>query len=124
MNAQAKTPSLRVLAVDDDPHALQTVVAYLTVDGHTVETATNGREGIDKFKTQQFDLVITNRRMPDMTGEQLATAIKRLNPNMPILMLTALPPRRKPADVNVVLAKPTTLSTFRQAVAKATEKTK
>jgi len=123
MNTQSQPHPLRVLAVDDNPQALQTVVAFLAVDGHTVETATSGQEGLQKFQAQRFDLVVTNQRMPDMRGDQLAAAIKQLDERCPIIMLTAVPPDPKPPDVDIVLSKPTTLAAFRQAVAQVTHRT-
>jgi CheY-like chemotaxis protein len=64
------------------------VIEQLSSQGHTVETANNGLEGLDKFLSGQFDLVVTDRAMPEMGGDQLATAIKQVAPDRPIIMLT------------------------------------
>ena len=45
------------------------IAQYLLIDGHTVETASNGREGLEKFKERYFDLVVTDRAMPKMNGD-------------------------------------------------------
>ena len=121
------TPTLRVLLVDDEPMVLELVAGYLTADGHTVETATNGREGLDKFPAGTFDLVVTDRAMPGMNGDQLAAAIKREAPRTPVIMLTGFgdvmkSTGEKPGCVDLVIGKPITEMDLRQAVAEvATE---
>ena len=45
----------------------------LTLDGHVVETADGGRDGVEKFRKDQFDLVVVDRAMPDMNGDQVAS---------------------------------------------------
>ena len=114
--------SLHVLVVDDEPIVRGVVTKYLTADGHTVETATNGREGLEKFHSGRFHLVITDRAMPDMGGVQLAALIKKLAPKMPIIMLTGFgdlmaAQGTMPEGVDFLLSKPITLTTFREALA-------
>lgn len=96
----------------------------LSVDGHTVLTASDGREALAHFEESQFDLVITDLDMPNMTGDQLAAAIKDRAPQMPVVMITAhadmLPvPGRKPPGVDVLLGKPFFLQDLRNAIADA-----
>lgn len=50
--------------------------------------ASNGLEGLEKFKSGNFDLVITDKAMPDMGGDKLADYIKQIMPKMPIIMIT------------------------------------
>ena len=65
---------LRILLVEDEV-AVRTVVTHqLSSEGHTVDSASNGREGLEKFMSGWFDLVITDRAMPEMGGDQLAAA--------------------------------------------------
>ena len=104
------------LIVDDKPLVREMVSTYLGIEGYTFETAANGQEGLAKFNAGKFDLVITDRIMPDMDGAQLASAIKHISPNTPIIMLTATPPTDTPADVDIVLEKPVTLATFSNAI--------
>jgi len=65
--------SLRALVVDDEQTVRDTLTICLTINGHTVETATDGLEGLEKFRAGEFDVVITDRRMPYMSGDKLAT---------------------------------------------------
>ncbi len=113
---------LRVLVVDDDPTVRELVIAYLAIDGHTVDAATSGREGLEKFQTGRYDLVVTDRAMPEMGGDQMAAAVKRLAPHKPVIMLTGFGDMMQaadehPAGVDVVLSKPVTRSKLREALA-------
>jgi CheY-like chemotaxis protein len=120
----ARTGALRVLAVDDQPMALQIVSEYLTADGHTVETAVSGREALQKFNEGEFDVVVTDRAMPEMNGDQLAANINEAVPGMPVILLTGfgdmmLAKDEKVGNVAVVVGKPITLAALRDALAKA-----
>jgi len=115
---------LHVLLVDDKPMAREASIQYLRSDAHTLETAANGREGLEKFHAGRFDIVITDQAMPDMSGEQLAAAIKQIAPNKPIIMLTGFGDMMEaademPAHVDCLVSKPITLNNFREALAKA-----
>lgn len=113
---------LYVLVVEDEPLMQNVLTGYLANDGHRVETASNGREGLGKFLAGRFDLVITDRAMPEMNGEQLAVAIKKIAPNKPVLLLTGfgdtISAEEKPSGVDYVVGKPVTLSTFREILGK------
>jgi len=116
-------PALHVLAVEDNSMLLETLIAYLTRDGHTVEIAINGQEGLDKFHLGHFDLAITDRAMPELNGNQLAAAIKQIAPNTPVVMLTGFGNLMQdagdcPLGVDVVLSRPVTLEAFRQMLTK------
>jgi signal transduction histidine kinase len=114
--------SLRVLVVDDQPDICEVLSGYLEQDQHTVVTAQNGCEAIEKFLGSEFDVVITDRAMPKMSGDQLASAIKGVRPSEPVIMLTAFAPsggdpKNCSPDVDYVLMKPASLPALRQAMA-------
>lgn len=122
---EAKTSSRRwrLLVVDDEPAVREVVTEYLAADGHHVETATNGREGLEKFLAGRFDVVVTDQGMPEMSGDQLAAAIKRVAPNRAVILLTGFgdimeAAGDQPVDVDTILTKPVTVSAMRQALAK------
>ncbi|PYN03368.1 MAG: hypothetical protein DME02_23740 [Candidatus Rokuibacteriota bacterium] len=71
----------------DDPVPLQVVERLLSGDGHTVSTATNGLEALEKFQVGWFDVVVTDHAMPEMSGAELAAMIKRLAPRKPVTLL-------------------------------------
>jgi PAS domain S-box-containing protein len=122
--AVALARRLRILLVDDEKLVRDVVAEYLTADGHAVETARDGSEALEKFKANPFDLVITDRAMPNMSGDQLAVAIKNIAPNAPVILLTGFGELMKatserPEGVDFVAAKPVTLVGLRQAIAEA-----
>ncbi len=123
-SAQASTKSsLNVLIVDDEPRVLEVVSAYLRCDGHSVSTAASGREGLEKFRRNQFDLVVLDRVMPEMSGDQTARFIKQVNERIPVIMLTGFGALievsgSQPAAVDVVLNKPVTLDLLRKTIGK------
>jgi CheY-like chemotaxis protein len=112
---------LRVLVVEDEPIVRMGVVAQLSSQGHFVDSATNGREGLDKFMSGRFDLVVTDRAMPVMGGDELAASIERLAPDTPVIMLTGFgdlmdAKGEQPAGVDAVVGKPVTLDALADAI--------
>jgi signal transduction histidine kinase/CheY-like chemotaxis protein len=102
---------LRVLVVDDEPSVRDVISAYLTSFGYLSDTASNGTEGLHLFQGGQYDVVVTDRAMPDMNGDHLARAIKDLDAGMPVIMLTGFGDMlnargEKPTSVDLVLSKP------------------
>ena len=78
----------RILVVDDQPVFVNILRHYLSSDLHTVDTAHDGHEALEKFQARTFDLVITDRAMPHMRGEELAVAIKKQAPRTRVILLT------------------------------------
>ena len=116
---------LRILVVDDEAVVRKSIIDVLAADGHTVDSAANGVEALEKVVGGWFDLVITDRAMPEMGGDQLAAAVKRLMPDKPIVMLTGfgeLMAARgdRPKGVDVVVSKPVTRGQLQAAVMEAT----
>lgn len=112
---------LHVLVVDDEPLIQNMLSEYLSIDGHTCKTASNGREGLSEFRNGKFDLVITDRAMPDISGDQLAEIIKETNPDMPIIMITGFGNLMKasgemPNGIDYLMSKPITLGAFKEAI--------
>lgn len=84
--------SLRILLVDDDPSIREHLKEFLfRVEGHTVETAVDGLNGLQCFTEGEWDLVLVDRAMPRMNGFELAGAIKERAPNTPIIMISGVP---------------------------------
>lgn len=79
---------LRILAVDDDGLVLMNTALMLQDLGHTVIEATAGADALDILRNENVDLVISDHAMPRMTGSQLALAIRREWPKMPIILAT------------------------------------
>jgi PAS domain S-box-containing protein len=87
--AAAKQPSLVVMAVDDDRLVLTNTIAMLDDLGHTGIAASSGKEALAILRQQgTVDLVITDYAMPQMTGLQLADAINKEWPGLPVMIAT------------------------------------
>ena len=87
----------RVLVVEDDPHICELVLLHLRLEGLTTASAADGTEGLNKARTEPFDLVILDVMLPGLDGITVCRAIRR-EPHLkdlPILMLTA---RREESD--------------------------
>lgn len=79
-----------ILVVDDEPNIRRVLEAVLTKDGHTVLTAENGKKGLEVLtNVKSVDVLISDLIMPDINGVELLASAKQLNPNLPVLMITA-----------------------------------
>ena len=79
----------KILVVDDEPHILKTLKDRLEFNKYEVITALNGREAIDKVKSDSPDAVVLDLRMPEMDGMETLREIRKFNRNIPVLILTA-----------------------------------
>jgi two-component system copper resistance phosphate regulon response regulator CusR len=80
----------RVLIVDDEPFVVIVLERFLRESQFQVGCAQNGAEALRVFSESSWDLVITDRAMPEMNGEQLAEEIKRTAPGTPVILMTGL----------------------------------
>ncbi|MBW1850455.1 MAG: sigma-54-dependent Fis family transcriptional regulator [Deltaproteobacteria bacterium] len=78
-----------VLVVDDEPDMRSALSHALTRSGYSVESAANGFEALAKFKSEDFGIVITDVKMPEMSGMQVLGEIKKISPQIPVIMITA-----------------------------------
>jgi CheY-like chemotaxis protein len=113
---------LRILVVDDEAVPRDVVSKYLYANGHDVVAVTAGSAAWENFKTGEFDLVITDHAMPQMSGAQLARLIKTERPTQPVLMLTGSDPALSGENispvVDLMLPKPISQQELRSAIAK------
>ncbi|MFH1081221.1 MAG: sigma-54 dependent transcriptional regulator [Pseudomonadota bacterium] len=79
----------KILVVDDDSSMRLAVAESLEICGYHVSTADNGKEALALFKTDRFNLVITDMRMPGMTGMDVLTGVKSLSSQTPVILITA-----------------------------------
>jgi CheY-like chemotaxis protein len=112
-----------ILIVDDEPLVTESIWLLLEGDGYIVETAKNGYEALALFEPDKFDMVFTDYIMPEMRGDALAAAIKRLAPNQPIVMITAFPEKLQSSTnalggVNSFICKPFDAEVLRTAIAR------
>ena len=116
---------LHILVVDDEPVLSHLLREFLSNDFHAVEVASNATAALQQFCEGEFDVVITDRNMPGLKGDELARAVKVANPNVPVIMLTGETSDEfddePPPHVDVLLAKPISLSGLRNCLARVTK---
>lgn len=110
---------LRILIVDDDRRMAKTLLDILKVKGYEAEAAHSGMEALDKVDKSQFDCVLADIKMPQMNGVELYRAIKAMQPDLPVVLMTAYATDKlvkegleegaiaslaKPLDINVLLS--------------------
>ena len=78
-----------VLIIDDEPLMRLSMLDALKAVGYEVQEASTGTEGIKKTKDQQFDLVITDLRLPGSDGLQVVQACKEVSPRSEVIVITA-----------------------------------
>ncbi len=84
-----KGGTVKILVVDDDTHILKLYKEELEEEGYTVLEAKTGKEALNIFEKEDFDLVTLDILMPDIDGISLLRRMKELKPRMPIIMSTA-----------------------------------
>lgn len=78
-----------VLAVDDDRQVLEAIAILLDAFDLMVVTAKDGHEALKIFTTQRIDCVLSDIKMPEMNGMELLAAIRELNTQVPVVLMTA-----------------------------------
>ncbi|MFQ6094221.1 MAG: sigma-54-dependent transcriptional regulator, partial [bacterium] len=79
----------KILVIDDDESLSRILEHQLTEDGHRVTTASDGQRGIDLFKKDGFDIVLTDIQMPELDGLEVLKEVKRLNREAIVILITA-----------------------------------
>jgi CheY-like chemotaxis protein len=117
---------LRVLLVEDEAAARDSMQMLVAADGHTVTPVGNGVDALMELGTRRFDVVLTDRAMPEMGGDELAARIKASPSPLPVVMVTGFgvlmaSAGELPAGVDLLLSKPVTRSALRSALATVTQ---
>jgi two-component system, cell cycle response regulator CpdR len=113
------------ILITEDESALRTFVARaLRLDGHETHEAGDGAEGLEILAEENFDLLLSDIRMPVMDGIELAHQAAARHPDMKILLMTGYAEQRERADdlsakIVDVVQKPFALPDIRRAVARA-----
>ncbi|MCF8106504.1 MAG: response regulator [Desulfohalobiaceae bacterium] len=99
----------RILIIEDDESIRQVLKEYLDQLGFQVITAADGLEGLDLIKQQGYDLIVSDIRIPYVSGIGLIKIAREINPNIPIISITSFgEPSEKTAreEATTVIAKP------------------
>jgi response regulator RpfG family c-di-GMP phosphodiesterase len=79
----------RILVVDDDESVKRFIESALADAGYTVSSADDGESALEMFRAEPFDLVVTDLKMPGLSGIQLLEAVKRHQPAVEVIVVTA-----------------------------------
>jgi len=120
----ASNPLARILVVDDDESIRVAMVRFLQRCGYGVESAGNGADALTLFEQHTFDAMICDVRMPGLSGPELLPHVLAHDPNLAVLMLSAV--NDAPTAAHVLaggavdyLVKPIELRTLQDAVIRA-----
>lgn len=91
MAANGEVTGRKVLVIDDEPGIIEIVEANLEGDGFEVISASNGKEGLEKIKSEAPELVVLDVMMPEMDGWEVLRSIEQdpATAGLPVIMLTA-----------------------------------
>ncbi|MEW5976556.1 MAG: response regulator [Acidobacteriota bacterium] len=114
--ARARTPTMdqqkvRILVIDDEDVIRDFLVEMFVAAGYESESASNGPEGIRLFEKNRYDLVFSDLGLPEMSGWDVARALKDRRPDIPIVLLSGWgiqldDVRIKESGIDLVLSKP------------------
>jgi DNA-binding NtrC family response regulator len=88
----------RILVIDDDEGTRKVVAEALKSEGYSVDTASNGKEAVEKSQTNFYNLALVDIRLPDMEGTKLLTSMKETTPEMIKIILTGYPALENAVD--------------------------
>ena len=78
-----------ILVVDDEPAQCEMVSDFLKKQGLDVSSAESGEKALQLFRQDSIDLILTDQKMPDMSGLDLLQAVHAINPETPVILMTA-----------------------------------
>jgi two-component system NtrC family response regulator len=79
----------RILVADDEPAQRELVGGFLRKHGFEVTQAADGRQALARFKQEPFDLVLTDQKMPDLSGLELLEGVRAITPEAAVMIMTA-----------------------------------
>jgi DNA-binding NtrC family response regulator len=79
---------MKLLIVDDEKEILNMLRRNMEMEGYDVTTTTSPFKAVELMKQELFNLVLTDIKMPEMTGVELLREIKRINPLVNVIMMT------------------------------------
>ncbi|NOZ08792.1 MAG: response regulator [FCB group bacterium] len=112
---------LNILAVDDESYVLEVLSTLLVRFGHTVTTHLSAGDAIKDFSENEYNLVITDLGMPEMSGKEVAAKIKSVRPGIPVILLSGWAMRAEDDSsiqsvIDIVVSKPFTVEEIEEAV--------
>ena len=116
----------RILIIDDEPNIRRLFRDELEEEGHTIEQAGDGAEGVAELERTNSDLVILDLRMPEMNGIEFLEKLRVGRPDIPVIVCTAVRGIESEYElwaskVSSILNKPVDLELLKKEVRKALE---
>src|SRR5258708_2518619 len=118
----------KILFVDDEPNILAALHRCLFEDDYDIHTAGSGKAGLEKAAEQKFALIVSDHRMPEMTGVEFLTRVKRICPDTTRVLLTGYADMSAAVDainqgeVHRFLSKPWDDQELRRIIGQAVER--
>jgi len=114
----------RLLIVNEDPLTRELHALVLNLEGYDVETACDGAAALERLAVEEFDVVVTNRAMPNLDGASMVLALRSAGSKVPIAMVSgssseAPLPRLVACEISATVPKPPRTDEILSAVAHA-----
>lgn len=112
---------IRFLVIDDETPIREFLGEFLQESGHEVSTASTGKEGLEIFKRENPDMVITDLGMPEISGWEVAAMVKAHNPAVLVLLMTGWgisleAEKAREKGVDLILSKPFQIGDMQNAI--------
>jgi CheY-like chemotaxis protein len=116
----------KILVIDDEPSILIMIKKMLEREGHVIDIAANGREGIELFEMNRHDLIITDIIMPQKEGLEIILELRKKHPKLKIVAISGggrigpegYLPSAKLFGADLVFQKPLIKNEFIEAISK------
>jgi DNA-binding response OmpR family regulator len=114
-------PMVRIMIIEDDEEMRSLLKDFFEEEGFETDSASNGVDALQALSKDHFDLVITDVRMPGLTGLDILPRIRRLKPEIPVIVMTSYGSddvRRRSLErgATIYLEKPIYLSQLRPVI--------
>ena len=114
----------KIMIIEDDKVLRDVITAILKREGHGVVSFPDGREAIEAFTAEPCDLVFTDLGLPEMSGWEVALAVKEQSPSTPVVLVTGYGNQLEVSEtrekgVDLILPKPFEFADVRKTVAEA-----
>jgi len=109
----------KVLVIDDEAAILEMLTRMLSRKGYSIDTAENGAVAIKKVRTSHYDFVVTDIKMPDMSGKEILHEIKSIKgDDLPVIGMSGTPWLLDENLFDAVISKPCTMKKLFEVVEK------
>jgi len=111
----------RILIVDDEPSVSAVMRQVLEALGYSSSICNNGNEALLQFQDGTYDVVLTDYRMPEMSGIELCRQIRKCNSSVPVILMSGYSPTTEENEmhlspINLILEKPIEMACLDRAI--------